>query len=106
MIWFGVLATLPLGAPLSTTLTLWVVVVGVVRVTVRPLVAAFTSVVIAFAVALIHECHGLLYYDDIHPPYMFIFPPAIGLYAVVIFAFVELALCAANWLDNLGERHD
>jgi len=100
-IWLGVLTMLPLGPPLSTLLTLWVVVVGVVRVAIRPLAAAFTSVVMAFGVALIHDYSGLLYYDDLHPPYMFVFPPAFGLYAVVIFAFVELALRAVNWVDNL-----
>ena len=105
-IWLGVLTTLPLGPPLSTTLTLWAVVVGVVRVAIRPLAAAFTSVVIAFGVSLIHEYYGLLYYDDLHPPYTFIFPPACGLYAVVIFAFVELAFRAVNWVDNLGDRRD
>jgi hypothetical protein len=104
--WFGVLATLPLGPPLSMILTFWVVVVAVVRVAIRPLAAALTSAVIAFGVALIHDYYGLLYYDDLHPPYMFIFPPAFGLYAVVVFAFVEFALRAANWVDNLGDSHD
>ena len=73
-VWFGVLTTLPLGLPLSTVLTLWVVVVGVVRVAIRPLAAALTSAVIAFGVALIHDYYGLLYYDDLHPPYVFVFP--------------------------------
>ncbi|MHC4401536.1 MAG: hypothetical protein ACYTG0_17830, partial [Planctomycetota bacterium] len=51
-IWLGVLTTLPLGAPLFATLTLWAVAVGVVRVAIRPLAAALTSIVIAFGVAL------------------------------------------------------
>jgi hypothetical protein len=85
---------------------LWAVAVGVVRVAIRPLAAALTSIVIAFGVALVHDYYGLLYCDDLHPPYMFIFPPAFGLYAVVIFAFVELAFRAANWVDDPGNRDD
>ena len=99
-VWLGVLTTLPLGPPLSITLTLWVVIVGIVRAAVRPLAAGFTSVAIAFGVGLIHDSYGLLYYDDHHSsymsPYMFAFPPAFTLYAVVIFAFVELAFRTVN----------
>ena len=105
-IWLGVLAMLPLGPPLSTVLTLWLVVVGVVRVAIRPLAAACTSVGIAFGVALIHDYFGLLYCDDAYPSYFFIFPPAFGLYAVIVFAFVELVLRAATWVYDLGDRHE
>ena len=104
--WLSVLATLPLGPPLSMCLTLWLVLVGFVRATARPLAAAGTSVVIAFGVALIHDYYDLLYRDDLHPPYELLFPPAFALYAVVIFAFVEFAFRAGDWVDNLGGRHD